>query len=69
MENKAIVRMEIGLSYAGRISKGYIGNEPSIDIKPSEKSNLRIMCPLSEVIEIILPSGKNITAEEFYNEY
>ncbi|HEY9059130.1 MAG TPA: hypothetical protein VIO64_01315 [Pseudobacteroides sp.] len=70
MTNRLILRTTSNLSFAGEICKNEkLEGENGILIKPSEKSEIKVWCPLEEVKCIILPNGQMIEGEELRNGY
>lgn len=70
MTDRLILRTTSNLSFAGKICNyEKIKEEGGILIKPSEKSGIKVWCPIEEVKCIILPYGKIIKGDELKNGY
>jgi hypothetical protein len=65
MKNRIILRTISSVSFAGSVLKGLSAmGEKGVTLKPSDKSNIRIWCPLEEIESIILPNGE-VIKEDF----
>lgn len=66
--SRVIVRTVSNLSYAGEICNRADKPEEGIEIKPSEKSGIKIWFPLEEIQCVIKMDGNVLEGEELKDE-